>query len=166
MRLYALMVFLHVLAVVIWVGGMFLMHFAVRPVAVAQLPPVQRLPLMAEILGRFFGWVTVAVLVVLTTGLAMIVGIGAGADAEGKSAFGEGMRLAHSSVHLMFAIGLLMSLIFAFIRLVPYPRLRSALAAQQLPAAAGHLDLIRRWVATNLALGVLTVAVATAGRAF
>ena len=36
MRLYAVMVFLHVLSVVIWVGGMFLMHFAVRPVAVAH----------------------------------------------------------------------------------------------------------------------------------
>ncbi|MCK7497690.1 MAG: DUF4149 domain-containing protein [Comamonadaceae bacterium] len=53
------------LAVVVWVGGMFLMHFAVRPVAVAQLPPPQRLPLLAAILGRFFGWVTAAVLVVL-----------------------------------------------------------------------------------------------------
>ena len=36
MRLYALMVFLHVLAAVVWVGGMFVMHFAVRPVAVTQ----------------------------------------------------------------------------------------------------------------------------------
>ena len=168
MRLYALMVFLHVLAVVVWVGGMFLMHFAVRPVAVAQLPPPQRLPLLAEILGRFFNWVTAAVLLVLATGVAMIAGIGAaaGAAAAGRSALAEGMRLAHPSVHAMFAIGVVMSLIFAFIRLVPYPRLRAALAAQQLPAAAGQLDRIRRLVATNLLLGVLTVAVATVGRSF
>jgi uncharacterized membrane protein len=167
MRLYALMLFLHVLAVVVWVGGMFLMHFAVRPVAVAQLPPAQRLPLLADILGRFFGWVTAVVLLVLATGVAMIVGIGAAAGAAeaGRSAFGEGMRLAHGSVHLMFAIGVLMSLIFAFIRLVPFVRLRSALAAQQLPVAAGHLDLIRKLVAVNLTLGVVTVAVATVGRA-
>jgi uncharacterized membrane protein len=147
---------------------MFLMHYAVRPVAVAQLPPAQRLPLLAGILGRFFGWVTAAVLVVLATGVAMIFGIGAaaGAAAAGKGAFGEGMRLAHGSVHLMFAVGVLMSLVFAFIRLVPYPRLRGALAAQQLPVAAGHLDLIRRLVATNLVLGVLTIATATIGRAF
>lgn len=167
MRVYALMVFLHVLAVVVWVGGMFLMHFAVRPVAMAQLPPPQRLPLLTEILARFFGWVTASVLVVLATGVAMIFGIGAaaGAAAAGESAFGEGMRLAHASVHLMFGLGVLMSLIFAFIRLVPYPRLRGALAAQQLPAAAGQLDLIRRLVATNLVLGVLTIAAATLGRA-
>ena len=167
MRLYALMVFLHVLAVVVWVGGMFLMHFAVRPAAVAQLLPPQRLPLLADILGRFLNWVTAAVLLVLATGVAMIVGIGAtaGAAEAGRSALGEGMRLAHVSVHLMFGIGLLMSLIFAFIRLVPFVRLRGALAAQQLPVAAGHLDMIRRLVATNLALGVVTIAVATVGRA-
>jgi len=168
MSLYAVMVFLHVLAVAVWVGGMFLMHFAVRPVAVAQLPPAQRLPLLAGILSRFFGWVTAAVLLALATGVAMIFGIGAaaGAAAAGKGAFGDGMRLAHGSVHLMFALGVVMSLVFAFIRLVPYPRLRGALAAQQLPVAAGHLDLIRRLVATNLVLGVLTIATATIGRAF
>ncbi len=167
MRLYALMVFLHVLAVVVWVGGMFLMHVAVRPVAVAQLPPPQRLPLLAAILGRFFGWVTAAVLLVLATGLAMIFGIGAAAGAAeaGRNAFGEGLRLAHASVHLMLAIGVAMSLIFAYIRLLPYPRLASALAAQQLPAAAAHLDLIRRLVELNLVLGIVTIAAATLGRA-
>lgn len=167
MRLYALMVFLHVLAVVIWVGGMFLMHFAVRPVAVAQLPPAQRLPLLAGILGRFFNWVTAAVLVVLATGLAMIAGIGAGAGAAaaGKSAFAEGMRLAHGSVHWMFALGLVMSVVFAVIRGLPYVRLQRALAAQELPAAAKHLDAIRKLVATNLLLGVVTIALATLGRA-
>jgi len=167
MRLYAVMLFLHVLAVVVWVGGMFLMHFAVRPVAVAQLPPGQRLPLLADILGRFFNWVTVAVLLVLATGVAMIVGIGAaaGAAAAGKSAFGEGMRLAHVSVHLMFGIGLVMSLVFALIRLRPYVRLRRALAANEPPVAAKNLDAIRKLVATNLVLGVVTIAVATVGRA-
>jgi uncharacterized membrane protein len=165
--LYAAMLFLHVLGVVVWVGGMFLMHFAVRPVAVAQLAPPQRLPLLADILGRFFGWVTASVLVVLASGVAMIIGIGAaaGAAAAGQSAFGEGMRLAHGSVHVMFALGVLMSLIFAVIRLVPYPRLRTAIGAQRLPDAAGQLDLIRRLVAVNLVLGGLTIAVATVGRA-
>jgi len=165
MRLYAALLFLHLLGVVIWVGGMFLMHFAVRPVAVAQLPPPQRLPLLVAILGRFFRWVTAAVAVVLASGVAMIAGIGAAAT-SGPAAFGEGMRLAHGSVHLMFALGLLMSLVYAVIRLRPFPRLRAAVAAQDWPAAAGRLDLIRRLVATNLALGLLTIAVATVGRAW
>jgi uncharacterized membrane protein len=161
------MLFLHVLAVIVWVGGMFLMHFAVRPVAVAQLQPPQRLPLLTEILSRFFNWVTIAVLLVLVTGVAMIVGLGAasGASAAGASAFGEGLRLAHGSVHLMLAVGVLMSAIFAFIRFAPFVRLRRALAANELPAAAKSLDVIRKLVATNLVLGVLTTAAATLGRA-
>ena len=65
----------------------------------------------------------------------------------------------------MFDIGVLMSLIFAFIRLVPFVRLRRALAQNDVPAAASNLDLIRKLVATNLALGVLTVAASTLGRA-
>jgi uncharacterized membrane protein len=134
----------------------------VRPVAVAQLPPAQRLPLLGDILGRFFGWVTLAVLVVLATGVAMIVGIGA---AAGTGAFGEGLRLAHPSVHLMFALGLVMSLVFVFIRLGPFVRMRAAIGALQLPDAAGHLDLIRRLVATNLVLGIVTIGLATVGRA-
>jgi uncharacterized membrane protein len=96
----------------------------------------------------------------------MIIGIGAaaGAAAAGQSAFGEGMRLAHGSVHVMFALGVLMSLIFAVIRLVPYPRLRTAIGAQRLPDAAGQLDHIRKLVVTNLALGLITIGVATLGR--
>jgi len=167
MRLYAVMLFLHLLAVIAWVGGMFLMHFVVRPVVVAQLQPPRRLLLLGEMLGRFFSWVMIAVLLVLATGVAMIVGLGAGAAVTeaGRSAFGEGMRLAHASVHLMFGIGVLMSLIFAFIRLVPFVGLRRALAQNDIPAAVSNLDLIRKLVATNLVLGVLTTAVATLGRA-
>jgi len=164
--LYATLLFLHLLGVVVWVGGMFLMHFAVRPVAVAQLPPPQRLPLLTAILGRFFSWVTAVVIVVLATGVAMIAGLGAASGAaEGQGAFGAGLRLAHGSVHLMFALGVLMSLIYSFIRVVPYRRLCAAVEAQQLPVAAHQLDLIRKLVATNLVLGVVTIAVATVGRA-
>jgi hypothetical protein len=96
----------------------------------------------------------------------MIFGIGAAAGAveAGKGAFGEGMRLAHVSVHLMFGLGLLMSAVFAFVRLLPYLRLRKALAAENLPVAAVNLDLIRQAVGVNLVLGVITVGVATLGR--
>ncbi|GAB4479651.1 MAG: CopD family protein [Burkholderiaceae bacterium] len=153
MRIYTLMLFLHLLGVVIWVGGMFLMHFAVRPTAVAVLEPPQRLPLLAGVLGRFFAWVVAAVLVVLASGLAMILG-------------GGGFRGAHASVHWMFAIGLVMIAIFGYIRWVPYPALRAAVAARQWPEAAARLDVIRKLVAVNLALGIATIAVATLGRAF
>jgi uncharacterized membrane protein len=51
--LYTLLLFLHLAGVVVWVGGMFVLHFAVSPAAVAAAP-AQRLPLLANALGRFF----------------------------------------------------------------------------------------------------------------
>jgi uncharacterized membrane protein len=168
MRIYAVMLFLHLLAVVIWVGGMFVMHFAVRPSAVELLAPPQRLPLMAATLRRFFNWVIGAVVVTLLSGLAMFIGIGAAAGAmqRGQSAFVEGMRLAHVSIHLMFALGVLMMLIFVFIRSVPYRALQRAVGAQDWSVAGQQLNQVRALVALNLALGVVTIAVATVGRAF
>jgi uncharacterized membrane protein len=167
MRLYAFLLFLHVLGVVIWVGGMFMMHFAVRPSAVELLPPPQRVPLLAATLRRFFGWVTIAVLVVLASGLLMFFGIGmaAGAMAAGKNAFLEGIRLAHVSVHAMFIIGLVMMAIYAHIRLAPFKRLQAAVTAQDWAAGARCLDQVRQLVAINLALGVIVIGVATLGRA-
>jgi uncharacterized membrane protein len=153
MASYALLLFLHVLAIVVWVGGMFLMHYAVRPSAVQLLQPPQRLPLLAAILGRFFKWVAAAVLVALVSGVAMI-------------ALAGGMRPLHGSVYWMFGIGVVMTLIFGHIRFAPFPRLQRAVAAQDWAAAARQLDQIRVMVSVNLTLGIVTIAVATLGRAF
>ena len=47
---------LHVMGVVVWVGGMFFAHMALRP-AVQSLAPPERLPLLAATLSRFIaGW--------------------------------------------------------------------------------------------------------------
>lgn len=148
---YPLLLFVHLLGVVVWVGGMFLMHFAVRPTAVALLEPPARLPLLAGVLGRFFRWVTIAVVVILASGFAMIFGAG-------------GFAAAHVSVHLMFALGLLMTAIYAWIRLAFFARLKAAVAARDWPAAAGNLDRVRRLVEVNLALGIVTIAIASVGR--
>lgn len=150
--IYTSMLLLHVLGVIVWVGGMFLMHVAVRPAAVALLPPAQRLPLLAAVLERFFFWVAIAIVAVLASGLAMILG-------------GGGFRNAHVSVHVMLAIGLAMMAIYLHIRLAPFRRLQAAVAASDWPLAAQRLDQVRQLVTTNLVLGILTVAVATIGRA-
>jgi uncharacterized membrane protein len=149
---YMSMLLLHVLGVVVWVGGMFLMHVGVRPAAVELLQPPLRLPLLASVLRRFFSWVAVAIVAVLASGLAMIMG-------------GGGFHNAHVSVHVMFAIGLAMMAIFLHIRLAPFRRLQQAVASSDWPQAAARLEQVRRLVTVNLVLGALTVAVATVGRA-
>ncbi len=151
--IYAVLVFLHVLAVVIWVGGMFVMHTAVRPSAAELLEPPQRLPLMTAILKRFFSWVAAAVLVTLASGIAMI-------------ALAGGMRPLHGSVYWMFGIGVVMMLIYGHIRFAPFPRLQRAVAAKDWPTAARNLDMIRVMVSVNLVFGIVTIMIATLGRAF
>ena len=106
---------LHILGTVVWVGGMFFAHVALRPAA-AQLPPPQRLTLMAATLATFFTWAGIAIVLILASGFTMIFATG------GFTAFG-----AH--VHVMSALGLVMSVIYAAIVALPFPRLRAAVAA-------------------------------------
>mgnify|MGYP003140966590 CR=1 FL=1 len=71
MVLDALLKTLHVLAVVLWVGGMVFAHFYLRP-SLTEFDPPTRLALMCSVLKRFFGHVLWAALIVLATGLWMI----------------------------------------------------------------------------------------------
>lgn len=147
-----LAVLLHVIAVVIWVGGMFFAHQVLRPVAAGQLEPPVRLTLWVGVFGRFFPWVWVAVATILATGLWMIF-----------AAFG-GMAAVGLYVHAMFGLGLVMMLIFFHVFFAPYARLRRAVAAQDWPAGAKALAQIRLLVGINTVIGLLTIAIGAAGR--
>lgn len=143
---------LHLAGVIVWIGGMFFAHFCLRPVAARQMPPPQRLPLLAAVLGRFFVAVFAAIAALFASGLATM------------TAMGFGRSPLHW--HLMMGIGLVMAAIFGVIYFTHYPRLKAAVAAQEWPAAGAAMDRIRALVATNLALGAATVAVATLGAYF
>ena len=142
MLLYATLLCLHLLAAALWVGGMAVMHFAVRPAAVQMLEPPQRLPFMAAALGRFFAAVNIAIAVLLVSGLGLLH-------------LGGGLAAAHWGVLAMFALGLLMTAVYLHIRLALYPRLQRAVAERTWPQAAAQLNAIRVRVAFNLALGTL-----------
>lgn len=141
-----LLLLVHVAGIVVWIGGMFFAHFCLRPVAASQLPPPQRLPLMAAVLGRFFSAVAVAVVAILGSGFAMAAMTGFAAGTVSR--------------HLMMGIGTVMAAIFGLIYLNLYPQLRMRVGAAEWPAAGGILDRIRKLVVVNLSLGTLTVVVA------
>jgi hypothetical protein len=61
----------HILAAVIWVGGMFFAHMCLRPSA-GPLEPTVRLPLWHRVLSRFFPWVWLSILALLASGFAMV----------------------------------------------------------------------------------------------
>jgi len=149
----SLALFFHLLAVVIWVGGMFFALAALRPAATATLQPPQRLPLFATTLAHFFVWVTVAIVVILITGFYLIATLG-------------GFRAAGTHVHAMMTLGIVMMLIFVHVRVVSYRRLQAAVARQSWPDAGAAMASVRRFVSINLVLGVLTIAVAVLGRGF
>jgi len=143
---------LHLIAAIIWVGGMFFAHMVLRPSAVAHLEPPQRLPLWVGCFERFFVWVWAAVIILPLTGYGLIF-----------TWFG-GMGHVGTYIHVMAGLGLVMIALFVYLFFVPYPRLRRAVAAGEWPEGAAHLASIRRIVTTNLILGLITSAVAVAGR--
>ena len=145
----SILIFIHLAGVIVWVGGMFFAHVCLRPVAAAQLPPPQRLPLLAAVLARFFTAVTLSIVAILASGLALMLI--------------PGFARAPLHWHLMMALGLVMAAIFALIAGHFFPRLRRGVAAADWPAAGAAMNRIRQLVATNLLLGALTVAVATLG---
>ena len=150
--IYTTLLFAHVLGVVIWVGGMFVLHFAVRPSAARLQEPSVRLTFLSSALGRFMSWAALAIVAVLASGLAMIL-------------IGGGFRNAHLSVHVMFAVGLLMMALYLHIRFAPFKRMRAAVMTGDWAVAAANLDMVRKLVLINLMLGFIVIAIATIGRA-
>jgi uncharacterized membrane protein len=142
---------LHLLAALIWVGGMFFAYMVLRPAAGAVLGPEERLRLWARALGGFFRWVWVAVVLLLASGYWMI--------------FVEygGMGGIDLNVHLMQGLGILMMMIFAHLFFAPYGRLRRAVDREDWTEASPQLEQIRRYVGVNLALGLVTIVVASGG---
>jgi uncharacterized membrane protein len=141
----------HVIAAVVWVGGMFFALLVLRP-ATGALDAAPRLALWGRVLGRFFAWVFVAIALLLASGYGMIVGV-----------FG-GFRSVGLHVQIMQGTGILMILLFFHLYFAPWRRFRAALARSDTAAAARQLNQIRWIVTLNLALGLITVAVGSSGR--
>ena len=143
-----ILLFLHVISDVVWVGGMFLAYVAVRPAAGEVLEPPQRLKLWTGIFRRFFPWVWAAVALILATGFIMMGRLAA----------------VPAYVVVMAAIGVVMSAIFMHIYFAPFGRLKRAVAAEDWKTGGGALNQIRVLVGVNLVLGLINVTVAVLGR--
>ena len=148
----ALPLALHLLAAVVWVGGMFFAYMAMRPAVGEVLDPARRPALWAATLGRFFAWVWGAILVLLITGFGMIFGI-----------YG-GMAQVGGSVHAMLGLGIVMMLIFGHVYFAAFRRLKQAVASDDAQEGARRVGQIRKLVGLNLILGLLVVVIAAAGR--
>ncbi len=147
----AVLIALHVLAAVIWVGGMFFAYMVLRPSA-GPLESASRLALWQRVFGHFFPWVWASIAVLLISGYSILF-----------LRFG-GFQAAPPHIHVMQATGILMMLLFLHLYFAPWRRFSRAVETGVLQDAAASLDQIRRIVATNLVLGLVTVAAGASGR--
>jgi uncharacterized membrane protein len=138
-----LLVFLHIAAAIFWMGGMAFVVLALRP-ALPQLPPPQRLPLMVQVLRRFFAVVAVSIVVLLATGIPLLVQV-------------PGTQ-APPGWHAMAGLGILMMLVFGHVFFSPWKRVRRAVEAQDWPEGGKRLNQIALLVKINLGLGWLAIA--------
>ncbi|MBI4724802.1 MAG: CopD family protein [Rhodomicrobium sp.] len=141
----------HTLAAVIWVGGMFFAYMILRPSA-SPLEPAIRLQLWHRVFSRFFPWVWLSITALLVSGFAMVF-----------LSFG-GFGAVGTYVHTMMALGIVMVAIYVYLYFVLWQRFRRAVAAAGWTEAAANLGQIRRLVAVNLALGLVTVSIGASGR--
>ena len=147
----SVLLILHTLSAVVWVGGMFFAHQVLRPAA-ASLEPGPRLTLWSRVLGRFFAWVLVAIVLLLISGFTMVFAV-----------FGGFARLG-LYVHLMQGIGILMMLLFFHLYFAPWRRFRAAVTRQDWAEGGRQLGQIRTIVTINLVLGIIVVAIGSSGR--
>lgn len=139
-----LFLFLHLAAAVFWMGGMAFVVLALRPVLHVQLPPPQRLPLMVQVLRRFFVVVAISIAVLLATGIPLLLQVPGAAAPPGW--------------HVMAGVGVLMMLIFGHIFFSPFRRAQGAIAAQDWPEGGKRMNQIALLVKVNLGLGWLAIA--------
>jgi uncharacterized membrane protein len=138
---------LHVLAAVVWVGGMFFAYLVLRP-SLGVLEPNQRMLVHNQVFRRFFRVVWHVMPISVITGFAMVFG------------FLGGMQYQSPRVHMMMGLGLLMSAIFAYIYFGPYKRFQRTTDKASM---ATSLDGIRKLIGVNLLLGLATIILGSIG---
>lgn len=146
-----LLLALHILGAVAWVGGMLYALAVLRP-ALAVLEAGPRLALHVETLRRFFRVVWHVMPLSLLSGYALLFGVYGGFGYTGWN------------VHVMNLLALVMAAVFLYVVVGPWRDLTRAMAGDMsgkagagAPAAVAR---IRQLITLNLALGTLTVVVA------
>ena len=157
--LYAILKAFHLLAVIVWVGGMAFMLFCLRPAARVLEPPA-RVTLMHAALRRFIIMVVAAVSVLFVCGVAMI---GIAWSTARRAGLGFNMPLDWYTMITGFFV---MLAVLIHIRSVLFRRLDTAVREQRWADGAAALGAIRWEVSINLVIGALiTVFVRLGGTA-
>jgi uncharacterized membrane protein len=139
-----LLLFFHIAGAIFWLGGMAFMVMALRPALHARQEPPLRLPLVVEVLKRFFIVVIVSIALLLLTGVPLLMQAPGGQAPPGW--------------HVMAGLGIVMMLVFGHIYFSPWRRMKLAVAEQAWPEGGKRMNQITLLVKVNLALGWIAIA--------
>lgn len=145
----AIAIALHVVAATVWVGGMFFAYVVLRPSSDILEPP-RKLSLWAGVFKRFFPWVWMSIILLITTGYWLIF------------SWFKGFTSTPGYVHLMHIIGWIMALLFVYLYYKIYPAFKSAVQNENWPDAGVAMGRIRHVILINLILGVVLLVLITA----
>ncbi len=154
-----LIVFLHVMSAVVWVGGMIAMRFAAHHSFMELDHPPVRIQRTTHALKRLFTIVTPFVILLLITAILMAVGWGfkaAAIDANGNI-IDEAAYAAHQLIYLKEAIWTVMALnLLAMI--LRRNRAEKLVLAGNFAEAKAKLELIGKYmVPVNIILGIIAI---------
>ena len=142
---------LHLIAGIVWMGGMTFMLFALRPAALASLDAHPRAVLMGQVWQRFYLGVLVAIVVLFATGTHLYTATYRAARlATGNGGVPLGWNV-------MLVLGITMMLVFGHIYFASFRKYKRAVAAAEWPTATKAGGLIHNMTLLNFALGWLAI---------
>ena len=154
-----IIVFMHVISAVIWVGGMVAMRYAAHQSFVHVEEPLIRLERIAHALKRLFTIVWPFVIVLIITAVLMAVGWdfrNAAVDATGKVIDEAAMHL-YNLVHIKEVLWMIMAINLG-VMMVLRKKAEKLLGQDDLVGAQSKLSIIGQYlVPINIVLGVVAI---------
>jgi uncharacterized membrane protein len=141
---------LHVIAVIVWIGGMFFGLVALRP-AMKGTDTLAAARFWNTLLSHYLPWLWAAIVVLLASGTYMVF--------NGFGGFGQ----LPWFVQFMMGIGIFMMMLSGHLTFSAFKKLKRAVAADDEALAAKSMRQIRLITDVNLILGLLVVIVIMAG---
>ncbi|MBB5373393.1 hypothetical protein [Acidocella aromatica] len=145
MSLMSLLLSLHVIAAITWIGGIFLIDLFLAPVLRRHLTdPAARLSIIHALFRGFFAWVWLAGAALLSSGYWAVFRFG-------------GFAALSPAMWVMVAGGSFMVLLALYVFFFPFLALHRAVRAADWPGAAKAAGQIRWLSSVNLVLAVPVV---------
>jgi uncharacterized membrane protein len=150
----SLIIFLHVISAVLWVGGMIAIRFAVHYSIQNIAEPKIKIERTLENLKRFFNMVIPAILILLLTAVMMIIALGF-----------KGTPL-YSFVIAKEAIWTIMTVVFIIIYIKRNKAEKAFIAGDFLAAKNNLAPIAKYYIPLNIILGIVAIYLGVTLRGF